>query len=99
MTKQVVDTDMIALSANKLRAVDVAINREFSNLQSKARSLNDNWKGAAGETAQTTMYQLFTNNVYRSYVIQNYIDLLEGLVNPGYIAAEDVNTKLADKFK
>jgi hypothetical protein len=32
-------------------------------------------------------------------VLQNYINLLEQQVNPGYVSAEAANTKLADKFK
>ena len=99
MAKQAVNTDRIASAANKLRTVNNAINSEFSNMQKKAQQLDSNWKGAAGETARTTMYQLFKNNEPRSTVLQNYINLLEQQINPGYIDAETVNTTLADQFK
>ncbi len=99
MAKQVVNTDRIASSVNKLRTVNSNINAEFRTLQNKAKKLDSNWKSAAGETAKSTMYQLFKNNDVRSAVLQNYMNLLEQQVNPGYGNTEDVNTKLADKFK
>ena len=99
MAKQVVNTDRITSSANKLRTVNNTINSEFSTLKNKAKQLDTNWKSAAGETARTTMYQLFNNGEIRSKVLQNYINMLEQQVNPGYTGAETVNTKLADKFK
>jgi len=99
MAKQVVNTDRIASSASKLRAVNSAINNEFRTLQNKALQLDNNWKSAAGNVAKTTMYELFKSNDVRSSVLQNYINTLEQLVNPGYIDAETTNTKLADKFK
>lgn len=99
MAKQVVNTDRIASSANRLRTVNNTINNEFRTLQSKAQQLDSNWRSAAGETAKTTMYQLFRNNDVRSSVIQNYINMLEQQVNPGYESAETTNSKLADKFK
>lgn len=99
MTKQVVNTDRLTSVANKLRTVNNNITSEFRTLQNKAKQLDTNWKGAAGEAARTTMYQLFKNNEVRSTVLQNYINMLEQQVNPGYTNTETVNTKLADKFK
>ncbi|MDR1210343.1 MAG: hypothetical protein LBK41_08560 [Clostridiales bacterium] len=99
MAKQVVNTDRIASSANRLRAVNNNINNEFRALQDKARQLDSNWKSPAGETAKTTMYQLFKNSEARQAILQNYVNMLEQQVNPGYTSAETVNTKLADKFK
>ncbi|MDR1329236.1 MAG: hypothetical protein LBK23_06510 [Oscillospiraceae bacterium] len=99
MAKQVVNTDRIAASANKLRTVNGNINSEFRTLKSKAKQLDGNWKSPAGETARTTMYQLFKNGEARSAVLQNYVNMLEQQVTPGYAGAESVNTQLADKFK
>jgi uncharacterized protein YukE len=99
MAKQVVNTERIAASASKLRTVNGNINNEFRTLQNKAKQLDSNWKSRAGETAQTTMYQLFQNGSVRSSVLQNYINMIEQQINPGYIDAETTNTTLADKFK
>jgi uncharacterized protein YukE len=99
MAKQVVDTDRIITSANKLRVIDNNINSAFQTLQNKAKQLDNNWMGAAGEKAKTTMYQLFKNAEMRSAVLTNYINLLERQVSIGYMKTEIVNAKLADKFK
>lgn len=99
MAKQVVNTDRISSSANKLRTVNNNINNEFKTLEKKAKQLDNNWKSAAGDAARTKMYQLFKNNEARSSVLQNYINMLEQQVNPGYTNSETANTKLADKFK
>jgi len=99
MAKQVINTDRVASSASALCIADNNINGAFDTLQKQAKQLNDNWKGAAGTVAQTTMCGLFQYNETRSNVIQNYFNMLQQQVNPGYINAEDVNTKLADKFK
>jgi WXG100 family type VII secretion target len=99
MAKQVVNTDRIVSSANRLHVANNNINSAFQTLQNKAKQLDSNWTGAAGEAARTTMYQLFKNSEVRSAVLRNYINLLERQVSPGYTNAETVNTKLADKFK
>ena len=99
MVKQVVNTDRLATSANKLRTVNNTVNSEFCSLQNKAKQLDSNWKGAAGSAAQSTMYRLFQYSETRSSVLQNYINMLEQQINPGYISAENANTTLADKFK
>ena len=99
MEKQSINTDRVMSAANKLRTTNTAINNQFRTLQNTAKLLEYDWKSAAGSMAHTTMYQLFGNNQIRSTVIQNYINLLEQQVNPGYINAENTNTKLADKFK
>jgi hypothetical protein len=98
MPKQVVNTDRIISSVNKLRTVNGNINTAFSTLQIKIKQLN-NWKGAAGTAAQTTAHHISQNNEVRSAVIQNYINMLEQQVNLGYIETETVNKKLADNFK
>jgi|GEM_PF-1716024 len=99
MTKQVVNTERIALSVNRLRTVNSNIDGEFSILQRKAKQLDTCWNSPAGETARTTMYQLFANSEIRSAVLQNYVNILEKQINPAYIYAETTNTSLADKFK
>ena len=99
MAKQVVNTDRIASASNRLRTSNNNINNEFRTLQNKAKQLDSNWKGKAGDAARTTMYQLFKNSETRSTVLQNYINMLDQQVNPGYTSTENTNTKLADKFK
>lgn len=99
MAKQSINTDRVTSAANKLRATNTTINNEFRSLQNTAKRLEYDWKSAAGSIAHTTMYQLFNNNGVRSTVLQNYINMLEQQVNPGYINAENANIKLADKFK
>ena len=99
MSRQVVNTDRISASANRLRTVNNNINNEFRTLRNKAQQLDNNWRGAAGETARTTMYQLFNHSEVRSTVLQNYVSMLERQIDPGYKNVETTNTKLADKFK
>jgi len=99
MAKQEVNSEMISSAATRLRTTNNNINNEFSTLQRKMRSLEANWRGAAGTAAQTTMYQLFNHNESRSKVIQNYVNMLDRQVNPGYSNTESTNKSLADKFK
>lgn len=99
MAKQSINTDRVVYAADKLRKTNTTINNEFRTLQKVAKRLESDWKSAAGSLAHTTMYQLLKNNEVRSDVIQNYINMLEQQVNPGYLNAENANTKLADKFK
>ena len=99
MARQSINTDRVSSTANKLRTTNNNINNAFHTLQNTAKRLEYDWKSVAGSTAHTTMYQLFSNNEERSTVIQNYINMLEQQINPGYINAENANAKLADKFK
>lgn len=99
MAIQSIDTERVASSIASLRAVNGAINDAFDTMQKKAQQLDSAWNSKAGETAKTTMYQIFKNSDTRSAVIQNYINLLEQQVDPGYINTETVNTQLADQFK
>jgi len=99
MAKQEVNTDRIATAATNLRNINNNINSRFSSLKRKAEQLNTNWQSPAGEVARTTMYKLFKYSEARSAVIQNYINMLEQQINPGYINAETTNKLLADKFK
>ena len=99
MTKQVVNTEIISSASSRLRTANSNINNEFRALQTKMRQLNTNWKSAAGAVAQTTMEQIFRYNETRSAVIQNYHNMLEQQINPGYSDTEIKNKKLADKFK
>ncbi len=99
MLKEVVNTDGIASAAVKLRSVNDNINGRFDTLKNKAKQLESNWNSAAGSAASTIMYQLFKMGETRSYVIQNYINMLEQQVNPGYSETENVNKSLADQFK
>ena len=99
MTKQVVNPDGIAAAANNLRTVNNNINNAFETLESAGNKLESNWTGSAGTAAQTTKLQIFQNNTVRSAVLQNYVNLLEQQVSPGYVDTENTNTSLADQFK
>lgn len=99
MPKQIVDTGRIAASMHKLRSANNNINTEFRILETRSRQLDDNWNSTAGEVAKRTMYNLFRGSEVRSTVLQNYVNLLEQQVSPGYVNAETTNTQLADKFK
>ena len=99
MAIQQVNTESISAASAKLRMRNSNINSEFQNLKDKAVLLESKWKGAAGTEAMTTMHKLFNYSSERSTVIQNYINMLEQQVNPGYIDTEDTNKMLADMFK
>jgi len=99
MARQSIDTDRVMIVASKLSTTNSTINGKFQSLQSATRRLEVDWKSNAGSLAHTTMYQLFGYSEARFNVLQNYKNMLEQQVNPSYIDAEDINTKLADKFK
>ena len=99
MAKQSIDTDRVASAANRLRSTNTAINNEFRTMQNAAKRLESDWNSRAGSAAHSTLYQLCGNNEVRSAVLENYINMLEQQVNPGYVNAENVNTRLADQFK
>jgi len=99
MANQKVDTDKIISSANRLHTVNNNINNAFNAMQDKARLLDYNWNGEAGDAARSMRNQIFRNNDARSSVLQNYVSMLEQQINPGYTDAENVNTRLSDNFK
>lgn len=99
MTKQGINTEAVAAAADRLRQASNNIASEFCTLQNRVGRLEDGWRGAAGTVAQTTIHQLLSHNEVREQVLQNYLDLLEKQINPGYQNAEMVNTSLADKFR
>jgi uncharacterized protein YukE len=98
MARQEVNAERISSAANRLRTGNNNINNEFSTLRNRMRQL-ESWRGAAGTAAQTTMHQLFNHNEARSTVMQNYLNMLERQINPGYQNTESTNRSLADKFK
>ena len=99
MTKQSINTENVASATNKLRNANTNIDNAFNTAKIRAKQLENNWRGKASTAAQTTLEQIFKSSAARSSVIANYIRMLEQQVNPGYVNTEDVNTKLADKFK
>ena len=99
MAKQIINTERIAESVNRLQTVNDNIDRAFSDMQRATRYLDSYWKGEAGEKACTTLYQLYQKSETRSAVIQNYVNMLSQQVNPGYFGAESSNKTLADNFK
>ena len=99
MSKQVVNTEGIALAAGKLKTCNNKIDSEFNTLVSKSRQLDNNWKSAGGDIARRTLQNILKNNDDRTKTIQNYVNMLQQQVDPGYRGTETKNIKLADKFK
>ncbi len=99
MGKQSIDTGKVTSTAQMLRTVNRNLDGAFSSMQRTAKGIERDWRSRAGTMAQTALYELFRNNSARSAVLQNYINLLEQAVVPGYNNAENVNTRLADQFK
>ncbi len=99
MEKQVVNTERIALSAERLRNTNNAIDTAFSNMKRKTDKLESNWKSRTADVAKSVLEKIMQDGVDRSKVLSNYINLLDQQVKLGYINTEDVNTTLADKFK
>lgn len=99
MTKQTVNTEGIASAAGKLRGINSNITFVFGTLKTTAKLLDDDWKGSAGESARTFMYEIFKGNEAREAVLQSYADMLEQKINPEYIETETANKSLADKFE
>jgi len=98
MNRQFINTPGVSETAHRIRTVNSNIDNAFRTLRNRMQQL-ENWRGAAGAVAQTTMHQLFRMGEARSAVLQNYVSMLEKQVNPGYKGAETTNTSLADKFK
>jgi uncharacterized protein YukE len=98
MTKIIVNTPGIANASNTLRNTQNEIDNAFSTLWGQMQVLAD-WRGHAGEAAQTTMHQFPPNNTARSSVLQNYINILEQQINPGHTQAETANKSLAAQFR
>jgi uncharacterized protein YukE len=99
MTQQTVNTDGIETTANKLNKMNADMTFIFGYLKSTAKGFDNDWRGSAGESARTLMYQIFKKNEEREKVLQSYVDLLRKKVNPDYITTEADNRKLADEFK
>ena len=98
MSVQKVDTEGIAAAANAISTADANINNAFEQVRKIGMKMDESWNSSAGTIAETTLQQLITNNDARSTVLQNYVNILNQLVNPSYIEAENVNTKLSDMF-
>jgi len=98
MSSILVNTPGIANASSTLASVRNDIDSVFGTLWGRMQVLND-WRGIAGETAQTTMHQFPPNNAARSAVLQNYINILEQQINPGYSQSEVANKNLADQFR
>lgn len=98
MSRQLVIAEIILSAARSIQRADNTINIELSDLSKVMRHL-ENWIGAAGTAAQTAVYQILNYNEARSTVMQNYINMLEQQVNPGYQEAESTNQSLAEQFR
>ncbi|MCL1794237.1 MAG: hypothetical protein FWG34_10230 [Oscillospiraceae bacterium] len=98
MATQAVNTEGITFAADKLHDANSYINFIFGSLQTTVKSLGD-WRGVAGESARDAICQIFKGNDARDEVMKNYIEVLNQVVNPGYIETENKNRTLADQFK
>ena len=98
MAIQKVNTDGILAAASSLAACNASMNDSFAVLRSLGHTMENSWHSRAGTAAASLMYQLFNGNEARSAVLQNYVNLLQQAVAPGYINSETVNTKLSDQF-
>ncbi len=96
---QHVNTEGVSSAAVKLRNINDKISQKFDELVRNAKTLEQDWSSPAGNIACSMMYELFKNSEVRYSVIQNYINLLEQQVNPGYESAEKANGTLADQFR
>jgi len=99
MERQIVNAQGITVASDRLKGSNNNINEAFNKMESRVLRDLETWRSPAGESAQTTMYQLLKHNDERSKVLQNYFNMLMQQVNPNYKSAETTNTSLADKFK
>ncbi|MBQ7015851.1 MAG: hypothetical protein IJN10_02680 [Firmicutes bacterium] len=98
MAIQKVNTDGILSAASSLSLCNANMNDAFAVLRSAGHTMENSWNSRAGSAAASLMYQLFNGNEARSAVLQNYVNLLQQAVAPGYVESESVNTKLSDQF-
>ena len=99
MPLTLVNTESIASSADTLRSINSNINSECNKMKNNVERIDSNWRSPAGDAAQVAIHHILKQNDERSTVIQNYINILEQLINPGYSDTETANATLADKFK
>ena len=99
MGRQTIDTNGVRNTIEKVHMANETINHAFETMTTTARNLERVWISAAGTAAQTTMCQIFKGGADRSNVLDNYCNVLNQLVCPGYVDSEEVNRKLADQFK
>ena len=98
MALQKVNTEAIAAMAQAIATANDSINSSFETLRNQGGEMESSWKSKAGSLAVTMMHELFNGNEARSVVLENYVNYLNKMVNPGYIASEEQNTSLADQF-
>ncbi|MBQ7016707.1 MAG: hypothetical protein IJN10_07130 [Firmicutes bacterium] len=98
MAIQKVNTDGILNAAASLSLCNANMDEAFASLYKTGTTMENNWNSKAGSAASSLLYQLFNGNQARSTVLQNYVNLLQQSVSPGYVNSETINTKLADQF-
>lgn len=98
MAIQKVDTEAIALAASAIATAGANVTTEFQNVRNAGNTMISNWNSKAGTAAQTLMYELFAGSEAQASVLQNYANVLQQVVNPGYVESETANTTLADQF-
>ena len=100
MPRQSIDTEKMDSTIVTLKTTNQNISRAFSEMERIARStLQNNWNSSAGDAAFRQLMELLKGHESRETVLQNYINLLEQQVNPGYLDAEELNKSLASQFK
>ena len=99
MDIQAVNTEAVQETASTLRSVNESIEGKCRQAEAKAKGLSGSWHSAGGNAALNTIDRIFKMAEPRYQVLNNYITVLEQIVNPNYLAAEETNRSLASNFK
>ena len=95
-----VDTAQIALAATNIMIYNTKINDDFANVKNAIGNLRKNWSGGSSDIALNALAKIETAFVDARYDnINQYVVLLNRVVEPGYASAEVANTDLASMFK
>ena len=94
-----VDTEAIAATAAAIVTTNDNINTALNDLRSAGADLQLYWAGKARNTAVDLFIKILECNEARSVELQNFANVLQMVVNPGFVQSEQVNTSLADMFE
>ena len=95
---QSIDTEQVASTITSLQKIQSNINTSFSTMSGTVTRILDEWQGTASDAARSTFQKVCEGNGARSTVLENYINMLQKQVVPGYNGTEGTNLKLADLF-
>ena len=99
MSVQIIDTQVIQNTAATLHRVNESIADKSRQTEASVKALGNSWRSPGGSAALSALDQIFRMEEPRRQVLENYITILERIINPNYLSAEDVNKKLASYFK